>query len=92
MGLIDSEKNDGKTLTAIFIWKFKTDQDLKAKEKAWAEAATIKQKKDETVRAYGERAVRLAQYLSGTFWGDREDAETQQSLLPTWLFLLLMLK
>ena len=47
MGLIDSEKNDWDALTAIYIRKYKTDQDRKAKEKAWAEAATIKQRKDD---------------------------------------------
>lgn len=50
MGLIDSEKNDWEALTLIYFRKYKTDQDRKAKERAWAEAATIKQEKMSQLR------------------------------------------
>ena len=88
MGLIDSEKNDWDALTAIYIRKYKTDQDRKAKERAWAEAATIKQRKDESVKAYGERAVRLAQlvasdegYLVRRFLAGMKDTALRQTLV-----------
>ena len=87
-GLINSERNDWDTHTAIFIRRYKTDQDRKAKERAWAEAATIKQKKDESVRAYGERAVRLAQlvaaeegYLVRRFLAGMKDTALRQTLV-----------
>ena len=47
LGLIDGKKNDWDPLTVIYIRKYKTDQDRKAKEKVWAEATTIKEGKDE---------------------------------------------
>ena len=88
MGLIDSEKNDWDALTTIYIRKYKTDQDCKAKERAWAEAATIKQRKDESVKASGERAVRLPQlvasdegYLVRCFLAGMKDTALWQTLV-----------
>ena len=88
LGLIDDEKNDRDALTSMYIRKYQTDHDRKAKDRAWAEAATIKQRKDKSVKAYGRRAVRLAQlvasdegYLARRFLAGKLDTALRQTLV-----------
>ena len=74
-------------LKALYINKFKTERDLQAKEDAWAQAATIRQKKDESVKAYAERALRVSQlvytderYLVRRFMAGLRDTSLQTAL------------
>ena len=64
--LTPSEKDDWKQVKEIYIAKYKTERDQRAKQKAREAAASFKQPSDESLRAYGERAVKLRQLLEST--------------------------
>ena len=85
------EKSNWKTLKDLFIKEFKTNRDQKAKEDAWIQAATIKQKKDESVKAYADRALRVSQlvdtderYLVRRFVTGIRDPGLQQTLAAAY--------
>ena len=82
-----SEKSNWNTLTTLFIKEFKTLREQRAKEEAWVQAATIRQKKDESVKAYADRALRVSQlidtderYLVWRFMTGLRDTTLQLSL------------
>ena len=82
-----SEKSNWNTLTTLFIKEFKTLREQRAKEEAWVQAATIRQKKDESVKAYADRALRVSQlidtderYLVRRFMTGLRDTTLQLSL------------
>ena len=64
--LTPSEKDDWKQVKEIYIAKYKTERDQRAKQKAREAVASFKQRSDESLRAYGERAVKLRQLLEST--------------------------
>ena len=57
------EKSNWDTLTTLFIKEFKTLREQRAKEEAWVQAATIRQKKDESLKAYADRGLRVSQLI-----------------------------
>ena len=64
--LTPAERDDWRQIKAIYIRKYKTERDLRAKQKAREAVASFKQRSDESLRAYGERAVKLRQLLEAT--------------------------
>ena len=85
--LSPTEKADWAVLKGLYIHKFKTERDLQTKEDAWVQAATIRQKKDESVKSYAERALRVSQlvetderYLVRRFMAGLRDASIQTAL------------
>ena len=64
--LTQTEREDWRQVKAIYIRKYKTERDQRAKQKAREAVASFKQRSDESLRAYGERAVKLRQLLEAT--------------------------
>ena len=61
--LMPTEKEDWGKLKETYIYKFKTERDVRAKQRAKEQCASFKQKPEETLKAYGERAMKLRQLI-----------------------------
>ena len=61
--LTTTEKESWDKLKEVYIHKFKTERDVRAKQCAKEQCASFKQKPDETLKAYGERAMELRQLI-----------------------------
>ena len=61
--LTSTEKESWEKLKEVYIYKFKTERDLKAKQRAKEQCASFKQRPEESLKAYGERAMRLRQLI-----------------------------
>ena len=57
------EKSDWDTLTTLFIKVFKALREQRAKEEAWVQAAMIRQKKNESLKGYADRGLRMSQLI-----------------------------
>ena len=64
--LTPTEKDDWEQVKKFYIAKYKTERDRKAKQKAREAMALFKQRADEPLKAYGERAVKLRQLIEGS--------------------------
>ena len=63
--LTPSEKEDWTKLKEVYIYKYKAERETKAKQRAKEQCASFRQRSDESLRAYGERAMRLRQLIDG---------------------------
>ena len=61
--LTPAEKDDWEQVKKFYIAKYKTERDRKAKQRAREAMASFKQRVDEPLKAYGERAVKLRQLI-----------------------------
>ena len=64
--LTPAEKDNWRQVKAIYIAKYKTERDQRAKQKAREAVASFRQQSDESLKAYGERTVKLRQLLETT--------------------------
>ena len=64
--LTPAEKDDWRQVKAIYIAKYKNERDQRAKQKAREAVVSFRQRSDESLKAYGERAVKLRQLLDTT--------------------------
>ena len=60
------EKESWEKVKAAYIKRFKTEKEKWLKDKAKSRMASLKQKPDESLTAYGERAFRLRQMLDAS--------------------------
>ena len=56
--LTPAEKDDWRQVKAIYIAKYKTEHDQGAKQKAREAVASFRKRSDESLKVYGERAVK----------------------------------
>ena len=61
--LTTAEKEDWEKVKDMFVYKFTTKKDLRAKQRAKEQCASFKQKPEGNLEAYGERAMRLRQLI-----------------------------
>ena len=61
-----AEKEDWEKVKEMFIYKFKKEKDFRAKQRAKEQCTSFKQKPEENLKAYGERAMRLRQLIDGS--------------------------
>ena len=61
-----AEKEDWEKVKEMFIYKFKTEKDLWAKQRAKEQFASFKQKPEENLKAYSERAMRLRKLIDAS--------------------------
>ena len=64
--LTPAERDDWGQIKTLYIAKFKTERDQRARQKAREAIASFKQRSDESLRAYRERAVKLRQLIDAT--------------------------
>ena len=64
--LTTAEKDEWEKVKEMFVYKFKTEKDLRAKQRAKEQCASFKQKPEENLKAYGERAMRLRQLIDAS--------------------------
>ena len=67
--LTTQEKEDWSKIREIYIGKFKTERDVRAKQRAKEQCASFKQTSDESLKAYGERAMKLRQLIDSSSEG-----------------------
>ena len=61
--LTPTERESWTQAKTLYIAKYKTERDKRAKQRAREAMASFRQRSDESLRAYGERAVRLRQLI-----------------------------
>ena len=64
--LTPAEKEDWAKPKEVYIYKFKTERDLRAKKQAKEQCASFKQWPDESLKAYGEHTMKLCQLIDST--------------------------
>ena len=64
--LTSTEKESWEQLKEVYIYKFKTERDLKEKQRAKEQCASSKQWPEESLKAYGKRAMRLRQLIDSS--------------------------
>lgn len=64
--LTSTEKDNWEKLKEVYTFKFKTERDLRARQRAKEQCASFKQPPDESLKAYGERAMKLRQLIDAS--------------------------
>ena len=64
--LTSTEKDNWEKLKEVYTFKFKTERDLRARQHTKEQCASFKQRPDESLKAYGERAMKLRQLIDAS--------------------------
>ena len=61
--LTPTERDNSDEVKRYYIAKYKTEKEKKAKQRVWEAMVSFKQCADESLKAYGERAMKLRQLI-----------------------------